>query len=131
MAHWALAEKSATVPPPEAKGAEPPKPEGHPVRADRYGDPLPEYALARLGTVRFRHNGEVDAIAVSADGKTLFGGGGRSVRAWDAGTGKERRRFDFGGDGEEEAEVIALSPDGKTLAACGCHTIFLWEVDSG
>ena len=131
MAHWAWAEKPENAPPPEARPAEPPKPEGRPIRADRYGDPLPEYALARLGTVRFRHNGGVDAIAVSPDGKTLFGGGGRSVRAWDAATGKERRRFDFDGDGEEEVEVIALSPDGKTLAACGCHTICLWGVESG
>jgi RNA polymerase sigma factor (sigma-70 family) len=131
MTHWASAQKPANAPPPQARRAEPPKPEGRPVRADRHGDPLPEYALARLGTVRFRHNGSVDAIAISPDGKTLFGGGGLSVRAWDAATGKERRRFDFDGAPEEYMEVIALSPDGKTLAACGCYTICLWEVESG
>jgi WD40 repeat protein len=134
MAHWASAEKPGNAPPPEARRAEPPEPEGRPVRADRYGDPLPEHALVRLGTVRFRHNGGVDAIAISPDGKTLFGGGGfggRSVRMWDAATGKERRRFDFDGVQEEEVEIIALSPDGKTLAACGCYTICLWEVESG
>jgi WD40 repeat protein len=114
-----------------ARRAEPPKPEGRQVQTDRFGDPLPEHALVRLGTVRFRHNGGVDVIAISPDGKTLFGGGSRSVRAWDATTGKERRRFDFNGVGEEEVEVIALSPDGKTLAACGCHTFCLWEVKSG
>jgi RNA polymerase sigma factor (sigma-70 family) len=131
MAHWASAQKPANAPPPQARRAEPPQPEGRPVRADRHGDPLPEHALARLGTVRFRHDGSVATIAVSPDGKTLFGGGGLSVRAWDAATGKQRRRFDFEGHGEEEVEVIALSPDGKTLAACGCHTICLWEVESG
>jgi RNA polymerase sigma factor (sigma-70 family) len=131
MAHWAWAEKPGDAPPPEAGRAEPPQPEARPARADRYGDPLPEHALARLGTVRFRHNGGVDAIALSPDGKTLFGGGARAVRAWDAATGKEQRRFDFDGHGEEEVEVIALSPDGKTLAACGCHTICLWDVPSG
>jgi RNA polymerase sigma factor (sigma-70 family) len=131
MAYWASAEKPNNAPPPEDRRAEPPKPEGRQVQADRYGDPLPEHALVRLGTVRFRHDGGVDAIAISPDGKTLFGGGSRSVRAWDAATGKERRRFDFNGIGEEEVEVIALSPDGMTLAACGCHTICLWEVKSG
>src|SRR5262249_11585062 len=119
------------APPPEARRAEPPKAEGRPVRADRYGDPLPEHALARLGTVRFRHNSGVNTIAVSPDGKTLFGGGGLSVRAWDGATGKERRRFDFRGIPEEEVEVIALSADGKTLATCGSHTVCLWEVESG
>jgi WD40 repeat protein len=131
MAHWTLAEKPANPLPPKASRAEPPRPESRPLRADRYGDPLPEYALARLGTVRFRHNRGVATIAVSPDGKTLFGGGGLSVRAWDAVSGKQRRRFDFDGVGEEEVEVIALSADGKTLAACGCHTICLWEVESG
>src|SRR5262249_17303614 len=94
VAPWAWAEKQGNAPPPEGRGAEPPEPEGRPVRDDRYGDPLPEYALARLGTVRFRHNRGVDGLALSPDGKTVFGGGGRSVRAWDAATGKERRRFD-------------------------------------
>src|SRR5262249_51409602 len=111
MAHWAFAEKPGNAPPPEARRAEPPKAEGRPIRADRYGDPLPEHALARLGTVRFRHNSGVNTIAVSPDGKTLFGGGGLSVRAWDGATGKERRRFDFRGIPEEEVEVIALSAD--------------------
>src|SRR5262249_40331172 len=38
MAHWAFAEKPGNAPPPEARRAEPPKAEGRPIRADRYGD---------------------------------------------------------------------------------------------
>src|SRR4051794_16809254 len=49
--------------------AAPPGPKPAPPRLDRYGDPLPEGALARLGTLRLVHPGEISAAAVSPDGK--------------------------------------------------------------
>lgn len=60
-----------------------------PLRTDRYGDPLPDGAVARLGTLRFRG---VSAFVLAPDGKTyahdLLHDG---VRICDARTGKVLR----------------------------------------
>jgi WD40 repeat protein len=62
---------------------------------DRHGDPLPAGAIARLGTVRFRHAGRAVALAYSPDGKTLAAAGGDcSLVFWDAESGQERCRAD-------------------------------------
>ena len=59
-------------------------------RTDRLGDPLPEGAVARLGTLRFRHGlQQVWTLAQSADGKLLATGGdaGR-IRVWETASGR-------------------------------------------
>src|SRR5437867_1343732 len=72
-------------------------------RTDRYGDPLPEGAIARLGTVRFRQY-IIQAVAWSPDGRTLAStsfslANDQPIRLWDVATGKEVRRM-AGGSGD-------------------------------
>jgi RNA polymerase sigma factor (sigma-70 family) len=70
-----------------------PAPEAQP-RTDLFGDPLPESAVARLGTIRFRPGGYVTSIDFTPDGKQLVShASGRGVNVWDAATGKELCRF--------------------------------------
>src|SRR4051794_23467211 len=63
-----------------------------PARVDLYGDTLPPDAIARLGTVRFRHGSYVSSMALSPDGKWLaIAGGVKTISIWDVATGKRTR----------------------------------------
>jgi RNA polymerase sigma factor (sigma-70 family) len=97
------------------------------VRRDRYGEPLPKDALARLGTVRWRHGVLVFALAYSPDGKMIATTGlGRALVLWDAATGKPIRVFPSSG----QPRRVAFSPDGKMIATSQ-RTGQLWDVASG
>jgi RNA polymerase sigma factor (sigma-70 family) len=104
------------------------------TRVDRYGDPLPPGALARLGTMRLRHNATIATISLffTPDGKGLLtAGGDNRPRLWDVTTGKllrELRAPDF-------FSVALLSPDGRILAVrnrgIGNSDLYLLEMTTG
>jgi WD40 repeat protein len=97
-------------------------------RTDRHGDPLPDGALLRLGTVRMRHAHLTQDVVFTPDGKTVISAGLPDViRLWDAATGAPRGVLTGGPPGGVYS--LALSPDGKTLAACNADTsITLWDL---
>jgi WD40 repeat protein len=110
---------------PEGRPAAPAAPVPH---RDRYGDPLPAHALARLGSVRFRHP-DVKAVAFAPGGELLASGGGDGcVRLWHPGSGKELARLAH----PAEVTALAFSRDGKLLAsACGDLKVSLWDPATG
>jgi hypothetical protein len=78
-------------------------------RGDRYGDPLPADAIARLGTLRFRQGTTVYITHFSPDGKNLLLGG-LTLALWETATGRKIRDFPV------SPIRAAMSPDGKTVA---------------
>ncbi|MBI1916734.1 MAG: WD40 repeat domain-containing protein [Planctomycetes bacterium] len=124
------ASAGATASPPDAGAGLPGQ--DRPTGTDRYGDPLPAGALARLGTVRFRHGWSVDRLTFSPDGKLVASWDCfRGIVLWDVSSGRVVRELPAGID----ARSFGFSPDGKTLAVphgtAGGFVIGLFDVASG
>ncbi len=86
----------------------------NPPGLDVHGDPLPEGAVARLGTIRLNHGDFLQGVAFTPDGKSLlsFGWINGKVRVWDPSTGKERLAIEPSETARRRG--FALSPDGRT-----------------
>ncbi len=98
--------------------------------AEREDDTLPAGALVRLGTQRYRHEGETFSLAFSPDNKIVAAGASDGkVYLWETNTGKRIRRLDVGGF-NSCYPGIAFAPDGKWLAITG-YELSVWDVASG
>src|SRR5438874_5585545 len=77
----------ATADPPTGEQKRDPRPAGE-ARTDRFGDPLPAGASARLGTVRFRQGGPVLCVRFAPDGKAVVSGSDDGlIRVWEPASG--------------------------------------------
>jgi WD40 repeat protein len=115
---------------------------------DRHGDPLPQGALLRLGTVRYRA-GQPNDAALSPDGKILATASSEDVTLWDVATGRPLHRLrgaEVPPDCSPNQTFLCFSPDGKQLVTLGGWDLALilpgtvpkseavarvWEVASG
>ena len=85
-------------------------------RIDIYGDPLPQGAIARLGTERYRHGGSYKRLHFLSDSERLLSFSrtpSSRVRLLEARTGKLLHDLKLGG---REVEACEPSADGKFLA---------------
>ena len=107
-----------------------------PARVDTLGDPLPEGALLRFGTGRFRPPTNVDEIALTPDEKTIVTLGNDLI-AWDTTTGKAHwqvstRQLGFHLSAAYGTHALAFLPDGKHFfTPGGPGKITRWETATG
>jgi RNA polymerase sigma factor (sigma-70 family) len=109
---------------------EPPPAKPKEVLRDHFNDPLPEGAVARLGTISLRHGAGLHKLAFMPDGKTLVSLGD-FVRMWDVATGHESGQFGEMGSNGESVRSAAMTPDGKSIVlARGTNqrvTVSIWD----
>jgi WD40 repeat protein len=125
-AFLALAETQA---PPPAAPAPPAKVADPGPRKDRDGIPLPDEALAQVGSLRLRHGPGCHHFEYSPDGALLATSGGGWVRLWEAATGKLVREIAVRGRGEIPDGFF--SADGKTVLAYDGEVCRWYDVRTG
>src|SRR3954468_14223658 len=86
-------------------------------RVDLAGDPLPQGAISRIGTTRYRIREWHQQVFLTPDGMTVIAKGeGNLLKFWESVTGKllgevrDSDVYDFTAD---------LAPDGKSVAIFG------------
>jgi hypothetical protein len=111
-------------------------------RLDRHGDPLPPGAIARLGTIRWRHRDGFHQSVLSPDGRWLVSSAQvgmhdfewRGLLLWDCSSGRLVHTLESPAFREGWPFVLyAFLPGGKRLLSLGGgsgDTLFLWEFPS-
>jgi RNA polymerase sigma factor (sigma-70 family) len=123
----ALDAPAAEMPPaPPAPALDQPEPAAKKTqRSDALGDPLPQGAIARLGSLRFYHGTGVGRVVLSPDGKWVVGWG-KSNRLWDARTGKESPLAD------DLRKATFIATEDRLLALKKtADRVVLWDVAAG
>ena len=98
-------------------------------RQDSAVQALPAGVLRQFGDNKFRHDSGITQGVFSPDGSSLYTCSyDKTVRAWEASTGRERFRLVGHPD---LIRAIAVSKDGKTLASGGqTGVVRLWNLES-
>ena len=110
--------------------AEPSERGPKPHLVDLYGDPLPEGAVARLGSVRLRHVGLQDFTLLPNGRTAVTVGRDATVRWWDLATGRQTQSVRLP-DESSYPSRLAISPDGKAVAINSWENTWVCEAETG
>ena len=109
-------------------GEQNPVAKAKPSGKDSFGDPLPDGAFYRLGTVRMRHEHPVTLI-FSADGSQLLSQGMTSdLRVWDVATGRILQQL---AAPEGRRNLIATQDDRYLACVADSHRVLLIDKATG
>jgi len=103
-------------------------------RTDAHGDPLPEGAILRLGTIRDRVGSThvLYSHALSADGKYLAAETREGITLWDVDSGRVAQRLPWRTwQGYQPKFGLCFSPDGKFLARLAGRVVAMWDLTTG
>lgn len=102
-------------------------------KTDRYGDPLPPGAVARLGSARLRHVGLLDWTFPPGGRTVITVGRDHTTRTWEVVSGKPIAAVPLEGGNKlgPGDQAVALSADGRWVAAETGRGVGVWDARSG
>ncbi len=113
-----------------------PAPQG-PAKLDLLGDPLPPFAVMRLGTSRFHPTSVID-LELSTDEKQVFSIAGTSLTSWDAETGQrlwDKKLNEPSGNFSAASyglrPMAAIRSSGKLVTSGPAGSVFVIDMQSG
>ncbi len=99
------------------------------VKRDRLGDPLPDGAVMRLGTLRYRSSHDLPALAFAPRGKLMANGSkDNKIEVWNTATGSRILALEIQ---TGMANAVAFDPKGQVLAVGSDGAVDLWSVPEG
>src|SRR5262245_38384218 len=102
-------------------------------RIDPHGDPLPQGALVRFGSLRYRI-GPLGESDLSPDGKVLAVNSESGITLWDVETGRPLRKLlarGSNGVSSVHLSLLRFSPDGRSLAQVSGRRVVVWDTSTG
>ncbi|MDB5310797.1 MAG: hypothetical protein JWO38_4999 [Gemmataceae bacterium] len=124
----ALVAPGDPVKPPPSKAERAEKPDAPRAQTDAFGEPLPDGAVLRLGSVLFRHAGVRDFVLLPDGKSVLSSGSDHQLRTWDLATGRETRKVPEPGN---VPWLSSLSPDGRYAAGFVGRDLTVFDTETG